>query len=200
MTKTRIKNDVYPTEHGIITKVATLMPELFDQATYFEPCAGRGDLVRAIAKHTSPTAKIETADLYSASINDKGCGQTYSYFDARQYEDWEITKQPYDVVITNPPFSDAPAIATQCWSHTKRYLCLILRLSFLEQCKDRREFWQDTQDSLVMIAPINPRPRFRSDTSGSDNMTCAVFVWDKQHSWKTHNLRSPYQMINDWRE
>lgn len=194
--KSRVKNDSYPTECGIIDKLAIIMPELFEQESYFEPCAGKGELVKAIARYTKPYAPISTADNYPLPAH----GYTYPYFDATDPNYWARTNRSWDVVITNPPFSDAPAIATQCWQRTNRYLVLILRLSFLEQCANRREFWKTTQDYLVMIAPINPRPRFRSDTTGSDNVTCAVYVWDKLHSWKSLGLRSPYQMISDWRK
>lgn len=196
MTKARIANDVYPTESGIIDKLAGIMPELFNQKTYFEPCAGRGDLVKAIANHTLPSAKIETAERFPADDN----WHTYQYFDATDPNDWATINKKWDVVITNPPFKFAPAIATECWRNTKRFLVLILRLTFLEQCSNRREFWESTQDHLVMLAPINPRPRFRSDTNGNDSVTCAVFVWDKSHSWKELGVMSPYQMISDWRK
>lgn len=194
MSKTRIANDVYPTESGIIDKLHEIMPDLFHQETYFEPCAGNGDLVKAIAKHTLPSAKIDTADRFP--VDDV---YTYQYFDATDPNDWAITNSKWDVVITNPPFSVAPAIATECWRRTNRYLVLILRLTFLEPCLNRRGFLANTQDNLVMLAPINPRPRFRSDTDGNDNVTCAVYVWDKMFSWKALGLRSPYQMLIDWR-
>lgn len=196
MTKTRIPNDVYPTESGIIDKLADIMPALFYYKSYFEPCAGNSDLVKAIAPHILPDATIETADLFSGVDSD----HTYHHFDATHPMHWSKLHKKFDVIITNPPFSDAPAIATQCWQYTRRYLVLILRLSFLEQCSNRREFWEATQDHLVMIAPINPRPRFRSDTKGNDSVTCCVFVWDKMRSWKEMDLRSPYQMITDWRK
>lgn len=194
MNKTRIKNDVYPTEQGIIVKLAELMPEVFECNTYFEPCAGAGDLVGAIAKHIKPTATILTGELFSGDRK-----YDFPQFDASKKESWGRVTQPVEAVITNPPFSDVAAIAHQSWDKTSRYLVLIMRLTFLEQCMSRRDFLTATQDHLVMIAPINPRPRFRSDTLGTDNVTCVVIVWDKLHSWRSLNMRSPYQMISDWR-
>lgn len=77
-------------------------------------------------------------------------------------------------------------------------VAMLLRLTFLEPCKNRADLLKYYADNLVAIIPVNPRPKFRKDTSGSDSSTVAWFEERKDWSWSKQNINCPFIFENQW--
>ncbi|MBL1176930.1 MAG: hypothetical protein FWK01_17885 [Pantanalinema sp. GBBB05] len=76
---------------------------------------------------------------------------------------------------------------------------MLLRISFLEPCRDRAEWMAKNADQLRYVIPVNPRPQFRADIKGGDSFTVAWFVWVKDWSWETQGIDCPFKFITDWK-
>lgn len=161
----RVKNDFYPSPSALIKAYLALG---IDSRPMFhgellEPCVGAGDISNALvdAGHNRVTCTdIVDGEIYDATKK--------SYWDSLEYRpDW---------VITNPPFNLASPIIRHSLGTAKRGVIMLLRLSYMEPCKDRRDI---LDSGLTHITIVNPRPKFRADTKGSDSSTVAFFVWQK---------------------
>lgn len=198
MNHPRIGNDQYPTEHGLIKALVDLVPDLLTQHSVFEPCAGDGRLLTelsAIAKQKQITLETSSADLLPT-----GAHLDFTGLDAASCEDWAGLPQRYDIVLSNPPFFVAPLVVALSLQHSKRFVAMLLRLTFLEPCKNRRAILRRYSDNLILVAPVSPRPKFRADCKGTDNTTVAWFVWDKEFSYQDLGVTPPFQPIVDWRD
>lgn len=180
MTTTRHALDFYRTSE----KLTNVLLENVDiQGRIFEPCAGDGAI----------------ADLFpNCFTNDIDPNHETDYnIDATVPEAWSLL-QRFDWVVTNPPFSDASLILDNAWENTNIGVAFLLRLSYLEPAKARREWLLKTEDNLRYILPVNPRPKFRLDKKGSDSATVAWFVWLKDFSWDRLGISPPIKFIVGW--
>ncbi len=169
----RVANDFYPT-HERVTQ-ALLSREMI-AGTICEPCAGEGHIVRV----------LESKGLF-VSPNDI----TWPHgFDMTQPENWLLR----DWTITNPPFNKATPILQNAYEHSRIGVAFLLRLSYLEPCVDRARWLQLHPPTRVII--LNPRPKFRSDTNGSDSVTTAWFVWRKSDNSQMTKI----DFCNNWKE
>lgn len=82
---------------------------------------------------------------------------------------------PWDVIITNPPFSITEAFARRALGRLAPggVLVLLARLSFLASAA-RRGFW--AEHPLTELAVIRPRPSFTGD-GGCDTSEYAFCTW-----------------------
>jgi hypothetical protein len=76
---------------------------------------------------------------------------------------------------------------------------MLLRLNWLEPCGDRRDLLQKFADNMVSVSIVSPRPKFRADTNGSDNITVAWVVWRKDWSWQERGISAPFDFLLDWK-
>ena len=94
--------------------------------------------------------------------------------------------EPYDWVISNPPFSKAPSIVKRAYHYAECGVAFLLRLTFLEPCENRAEFLFYHPPSILVM----PRHSFTKD-GGTDSVTCAWFIWIKEEKQidleKTHS-------------
>jgi hypothetical protein len=192
----RIAGDIYPTPHGVIQE---LLPLVNISGRVFEPCAGPGAIAEVLRE---AGLTVHCGDI-EPQID--SCVK----FDATRPQDWEaraaqveqLLDQEWgqDWVITNPPFNGAVEILAQamCWS--RRGVILLLPITFLEPVEARWEVLNTWADNLVRVIPVNPRPQFRGDSSSSDRVTVAWFVWDKDWSWYTKGIARPFTWIRRWR-
>lgn len=186
--KERIANDYYPTPDPI---VLALLNRTKIEGKVFEPCAGHG----AIAAHfpncatNDPTPSADYAPSFT--------------LDATDSKNWELIAGKIggiDWVVTNPPYGQlASPIASNALVYAREGVAMLLRLNWLEPCKDRRELLLKYSDNLTQAIAISPRPRFRADTSGSDSITVAWFVWRKSWSWREKGIDCPFEFLTDWR-
>lgn len=177
----RHKLDFYRTNE----KLTEYLLQLEDfQGDILEPCAGDG----AIA-HLLP-------NCYTNDIDPER--ETDYNIDASDDPSWALLGE-WDWIVTNPPFNQATNILRNAWQNSRVGIAFLLRLSYLEPCKDRRDLLRQTSDNLRYLIPVNPRPKFRSDKKGGDNVTVAWFIWKKDFSWRGVGIESPFHFMIDWR-
>lgn len=179
-TLQRVANDYYPTPDPVTQALLDLVDIT---GTVIEPCAGHG----AISKFFPGCI---TNDLYPSGDFEP----TYR-MDATQPGLYQ--QQPFDWCVTNPPYGmELPVkILQMSFDHVQVGCAFLLRLSFLEPCNDRASWLIANADHLRHVIPVNPRPRFRRDTKGGDNVTVAWFVWRKDFSWKQLGPDCPFNFI-----
>ena len=184
----RHKLDFYATQSYI---TESLLQHLdIENKLVLECCAGENDITDVIKKKN----KVVTNDINKAVDKDY-------HLDAGKINLW--SKLTYDNVfpdwvITNPPYKDAHLILPNSFDACKEGCAFLLRISYLEptQKNNPRGEWLKTySDHLRYFMPINPRLKFRKDTTGSDSVTVAWMVWDKTFKWSDHNLKSPFQFL-----
>ena len=176
----RIPLDFYETPQKLTDILLRNQPAI--RGDILECCAGEG----AIAYHLVQQGFL----VQQSDIKNGNC------YDAASFEYWNNIAQPADWIVTNPPFSQAPIILSYSLKHAQTGVAMLLRLSFLEPCSNRSSLLKQYANNLVQVIPVNPRPKFRTDTKGSDNVTVAWFVWNKNFSWKELGIKCPFKFEN----
>lgn len=83
-------------------------------------------------------------------------------------------------IVSNTPFNVAPKIVPLAYEAAETGIAMLLRLSYLEPCKDRAEWLKAHPVSHLIVLP---RISFTGDGK-TDNCTCAWMVWLKKGlSW-----------------
>jgi hypothetical protein len=145
--------EFYPTPawatHALLDRFGSTIPD-----PIIEPCCGQGHILNVLKKrgHTAAGFDITTGH------------------DARHvhlYND-------FDAVITNPPFSLAFEILQTIFKARRRFVALLLRLSFLEPTYQREDLLAERPPNHLIILP---RISFTGDGK-TDSVTCAWMVWD----------------------
>ena len=181
--------DYYPTDQRLTRAFIRLMGDAIDwrQGNIIEPCVGGGDIVACL-----PEGCVVTT-------NDINPDHEADYHrDATMRIAWQSAFPMFSIAITNPPFDGAIAILENAWEHTSDWCIFLLRLSFAEAARDRRDFLVRNADHLRYFVPVNPRPGFR-ETSGGDMSTVAWFAWSKRWSWERAGYDSPFKFLVDWK-
>lgn len=165
----RIANDFYPTGQALTHE---LLKQVKISGKILECCSGDGAI----------------ASLFPGCITNDfhplvGHEPTFK-LDACNLDSWQAW-QGIDWVVTNPPFSLAPSILPLALENARVGVAVLLRLSYLEPCANRAQWLQKSADSLSHLIIFNPRPRFRADTRGNDNVTVAWYVWQHGHQGGT---------------
>ncbi|MGR3277108.1 hypothetical protein ACSYAD_18560 [Acaryochloris marina NIES-2412] len=184
----RVLNDFYPTPAPITHQLMSKNPI---GGSVLEPCAGHNAISDVLDGYERISIVLSTDLLWPI-----GPGRTTN--DATDPQYWEEAPK-VDWVVTNPPFSVAEKIIPLAYEHADKGIAFLLRLSYLEPCNDRKLWLKDHADQMKQVIVVSPRIRFRSDTKGSDSVTCAWFIWDKRFSWSVHGLHNPYAFLSDWR-
>lgn len=159
--------DQYYTPHSAVLALLDRYPHL--QGTILECCSGELAIANALRQRgtvlTNDLDPLATADRHEdASVPDFWSGQSV---------DW---------VVTNPPFSCCSPIIVGAFRAARKGIAMLLRLSYLEPCKDRAEFLAEHPPSLIVL----PRISFTGDGK-TDNVTCAWMVWDfSEHKPTVH--------------
>lgn len=178
MVLQRVAGDFYPSPSKLVEvwfKDYNGRPYFDDTDTFLECCDGE-----------SAISDVFRAHGYTVKATDIQDGREY---DATTDEYWE-DRCP-DWVVTNPPFNQATTIITKALEACNKGVIMILRASYLEPCKDRRHL---LDNRIGYVSHVNPKPKFRADTRGTDSSTVVFIVWEK---WK----REPSQQITfltDW--
>ena len=181
--KTRVANEYYPTAFNNL--VTPLLDRLQLKGRILEPCAGDGAIAALIPGCV--TNELHPKDFTTDWQLDASNPQSWLEFGA---VDW---------VITNPPFSLATPIIALALQHARVGVVMLLRITWLEPCRDRAALLIKYADCMTDLIPVNPRPPFRSDTKGTDMATVAWFVWRKDFSWSKLGVRSQISFLTDWK-
>jgi hypothetical protein len=155
-----------------------------NKATVLEPCNGEG-AISDVLKESGLFRLVDTADIDET----KPAALT---MDAADPGAWARSAR-YDWVITNPPYNQAPAILPLAFQNCRVGMAMLLRLSYLEPCDNRVKWLAEHPPAKLIV--FNPRPRFRADTSGSDSVTSAWFIWHRFGG----NLGTDIEFCTNWR-
>jgi hypothetical protein len=195
----REKNDFYPTEatltNLLICKLAPRIPcRAINKQTIMDCCSGDGAILKALELGMPWVDRISNEPYHwDAGMADfQGEAQHRSIWLDFPPIDWVITNPPYDKKVLTPILANA-------WEFSREGVAALLRITYLEPCGDRAAFLEQTTDHLRYVIPVNPRPRFRSDSKGTDSTTVAWFVWDKHWSWSRHEIDPPFHFASNWR-
>jgi 16S rRNA A1518/A1519 N6-dimethyltransferase RsmA/KsgA/DIM1 with predicted DNA glycosylase/AP lyase activity len=115
----RRQNDFYPSPSALIKPIVSLIPI---DSLICEPCAGEGHLSKPLLELGY---QVKTYDI---DPRIKDC----------EYLDATVSVPKCDWVVTNPPFNQAEKIVRNSLESAKS-VAMLLRLSFLEPCKNRRD-------------------------------------------------------------
>lgn len=198
----RIENDKYFTEDRLTD---ALLKRIDLRGRILECCAGDRAIARRIHNKvaTHSGSVVLSSDLTDSETSEFPLLHADQTTDATTREFWENYNRPgtqvLNWVVTNPPFNVAPKIIPLAYKNSRVGIAMLLRLSYLEPCANRAAWLQSNADNLKLVMPVNPRPRFRADTKGTDSCTVAWFVWDKQHSWKSLGVDCPFVFAAGWR-
>lgn len=193
--KKRIKNDAYYTPAA--ARMARLLTDKLElSGTIFDPCAGDRTMANSLV---GPSRHVWTSDLADADVGtDMLTDATKPGFWHGESDSWDARACGVDWVVTNPPFAIAPAILPLALRHSNRGIAMLLRITYIEPCSNRATWLDANKDCMRYLIPVNPRPKFRTDSKGTDSATVAWFVWDKTFSWAALGLESPFQFGAGW--
>jgi hypothetical protein len=121
-------------------------------------------------------------EVYSSDLYDRGFG------DSRI--DFVTAGRIDDNIITNPPFHSAEEFVRAGLAKSRKKLALLLRLAFLEGANRQREIFSKNPPSRVWIFSerITLYPA-GVEVKGTGTMAYAWFVWDKNSSPLTSELK-----------
>ena len=171
----RVANEYYPSPDKLIRAWLATDKLLSTRDTILECCDGQGAISNVLRQSGY---MVEATDIMHGSG-----------YDATTPEYWE-NRSP-DWVFTNPPFNVATSIITNALEACKVGVVMILRASYLEPCKDRRHL---LDNRISHVSYVNPRPRFRADTKGSDSSTVVFITWLKDKDDPFQELK----YLTDW--
>jgi hypothetical protein len=151
---------------------ATFLPN----GSWLEPCAGNGDIIQGI--NDKRPGKIE----WSANELRSECEPALRKFTNKttigDFLKWEAQgPNPYNVIITNPPFSLALAIIKKSLELSD-YVAMLLRLNFIGST-DRTPFFREFMPDIYVIPE---RPSF--DGEGADSIEYAWFLFGQPEKRK----------------
>lgn len=156
---TRRPLDYYPTDPAL-TRVMLNRMELPKGLRILEPSAGDGAIANVLRE--------EGFDVITNDIDPQwGCDHTSDFLDPRM--EWD----GIDAIIGNPPYSHAPAFIRRALQ-VSDLVVMLLRLTFLEPCDNRRGLVRGMSRCLVL-----QRCPFTDFTGGGgDSTTVAWCGWD----------------------
>ena len=182
---TRNEDDAYDTPEVLALAcaewVSKVIPDLTDPALgpplILEPCAGKGPFVKA-ARKTWPGSKVVAVDIRPECEGPclEAGAVKFACFDSTHLP--AATIAAADLIITNPPFKLADALARHFWARMKdgAVLAFLLSVTFLGS-KDR---WEEEPSGLFKLAPLSymvpivPRPDFGAT---SPKFEAGLFIW-----------------------
>lgn len=162
----RRENDYYPTPPWCVLR---LLDAVRVEGRILEPAAGDGAIIRALRLGGAKVTHVTAVDIDHRHVGAlAACADEVITGDALGLS---RMREPYDAIVTNPPYSLAFEFA--CWAVGRAHLvAMLLRLSFLGSV--RRAAWLQAFTPSVLVLPN--RPSFTSDGQ-TDSSDYAWFVW-----------------------
>lgn len=182
MAKPRRPFDFYPTPDDAIYPYLETHPLLSGRV--LDLCAGKGNIGIALrrAAQGNPALSIDALEVQSGFYEDlETCGAYECVMIANALAPETETllgyNLIYDVIISNPPFADAEALARLCFRHAPRVIFL-LRSAFTAS-QERENFWETCPPCHVSFLPH--RPSFTGDGE-TGQYDYAWFEWRRAPS------------------
>jgi hypothetical protein len=168
-TENRNTNDFYPSPRWFTTDLLKHI-EICKFDIIGEPCCGDGAIARPLQDHG---LKVWTNDIDPNQPADH-------HMDATNRDIWPKLPDS-DWIITNPPYGKAAAqIIQKAYPWASKGVVAFVRLTFLEGCGDRVEFFQAHPPTNILVFP---RYAFRRGATGrwaTDSTPVVAAVWDKR--------------------
>lgn len=178
----RREADYYPTpEYSTLALLHAIGPWIskFAGKQWLEPAIGDGAIVKAIdgwfARQGLQLPKWSGCDIRDIDVN------TVPECRGRLWPEQDFLSMrrpfiPFDVIITNPPFS----LAKQFIEHSlsicpDAIVIMLLPVSFLGS-EDRYDWWNDVVGAPKGFYPLSQRPSF--NCQGTDSATYAWMAWN----------------------
>lgn len=168
----RKESDYYATPRNAINSLLEKYHIAEPQEKILEPSAGNGIIIEALRDFGY------TNDIYAIEIRGEERETLLrhtKHVSIQNYLDVD-TKQKFNVIIGNPPFSLAQEFidkSLELLSPGGR-LIFLLRTNFLES-KKRFQWWQDKFPTRLYV--LSSRPSFTG--KGTDATSYSWFVWEK---------------------
>jgi hypothetical protein len=134
--------------------VRAIWPKLAAFDTCLDPCAGQGAILTALQELASmPRYHGIELDEERATICAKQNGFGCIVHDALDL-DWRRLGLPYELIITNPPYSLAQEFLEKALSSGASQVCFLMRLNYLGSMQ-RAAFWRK-HPCDVWVLPKRP--------------------------------------------
>jgi type I restriction-modification system DNA methylase subunit len=135
-----------------------------------DPCCGDNRMVD-LFRQEYPELGIITNDKDTTT-------QAMFHLDSAEKEFWEnVPEDKYNLVVTNPPFSQAASILYHALGKSERAV-ILTRITFLEGASYRLEFLQHIQKRLSVV--VLPRLSF-TDDGKTDSATSILLIVNAQN-------------------
>lgn len=144
-----------------------------------EPCCGEGAISKELVKRGY---QVITNDLDTNNKADTN-------LDLSVPLNWRLIED-VDFIVTNPPFSSASEIISLAHSKAKRGVIALLRLSFIEPCKNRVNFLVDNPPCQMIVTS-----RISFTGKGTERMTTAWFIWLKDEDLRA-SITQPIRVLS----
>lgn len=170
-TNVRKPYDFYSTP---IESIKTLLNNI-DLSNYgndvLEPSAGNGNICK-VFKEYYPDKDLTAVELREEEYNNL-CRLNIDDVIINSYYN---IRDKFDIIIGNPPYSEAQEFIEHSFELLKEngILIFLLRTNFLES-KKRYEFWK--KYPLSKLYTLSKRPSFTG--KGTDATSYSWFIWDK---------------------
>lgn len=178
----RSPSDNYPTPswcvHRFLEVFLKRYPVALQHRRWLEPGAGEGNIIRSVNSwfdKDGPTwHATELREECEPFLQKLGVEQIRigDYFTGGPPQN----DLPYDMIITNPPFSLAMEFIHRSMEANTRFVAMLLRLNYIGSQK-RFSFMSKFPPELYVIPN---RPSFKG-TGETDSIEYAWFVWDKEN-------------------
>ena len=178
----RVENDFYATNPKAVEMLLEAYP--FKGYSILEPCVGAGHIIQGIKNFLCDDEAI--LDITALDIVDRGYPNTI----IQDFLKWN-TKQKFDIIITNPPFSLAKEFVEKGLEllDEEGQMAMFLKIQFLEGEK-RRELFQKFPPKYIYVfekrmATWSNGQEFSIDEKTgkkkkwATTMCHAWFIWEK---------------------
>jgi len=150
----RVEQDFYATPINIVKHF--LHNYKLKNGSILEPCAGNGNIVKALYEEGYKSNTITSIDIRDEYDN-------LRKYSNEVYIDNFLTWKPkitYKTIISNPPYSIAQEIIEKCFeiADENTEIIMLLRTNFLES-KKRYSFWNKHPVSKLYV--LSQRPSFK---------------------------------------
>jgi len=175
-TAGRDRLDRYYTPAAVAEACVSWLP-IEDAAQVLEPHGGGGAFWRALVRkgHAVDVLDVDPmAPVWDCQLHQPG-GPVAPRRHVQEFLSWTPGKA-FHWVIGNPPYRDAELHVRKALEVSRRHVCFLLRLGFLES-QERFPFWSSSPLRHVFV--LSRRPSF--DGMGTDATAYGFFWWDHLH-------------------
>ena len=166
----RNEHDFYPTPDLLARVAASLLPRQFEPRRVLDPGAGNGPWGKAACERW-PLADVDGVEIRE----DAPVQRRYSTWYRGDFLKMELD-DGYDLVVGNPPYSDAQAFIEKSLMLTRDggHVMFLLRLAFLEGKHRAETLYRHQRPQKVYV--LAERPSF-TPNGKTDATAYALFLW-----------------------